>query len=117
MALDERSQARALALQALCLFDAIGDSFRERLDDFLADATNYADLGWPENPQPRVLAQARSLATGAWETHVRSDELLVANAAGWPIDRMQPVDRSILRLGVFELLQRPDELRGGHDGS
>ena len=65
---------------------------------------------WPTRRTTPISAgpKIRSLATGAWETHVRSDELLVANAAGWPIDRMQPVDRSILRLGVFELLQRPD---------
>jgi N utilization substance protein B len=108
MAMDERSQARALALQALCIFDALGDDFRLQLDGFLTDPTNHADLDWPDPPTPRVIGLARTLAAGAWEIRTRSDELLVAHAAGWPIDRMQPVDRSILRLGVFELLQRSE---------
>jgi N utilization substance protein B len=106
MAMDERSQARVLALQALCIFDALGDDFRLELDGFLSDPEHYADLDWPEAPPPRVVGLARALAVGAWEARGRADELLVAHAAGWPIERMQPVDRSILRLGAFELLQR-----------
>jgi len=36
------------------------------------------------------------------------DELIVSHAKGWAIDRMPALDRAILRLGIYELLSRPD---------
>jgi N utilization substance protein B len=36
------------------------------------------------------------------------DELIVNHAKGWAIDRMPALDRAILRLGIYELLSRPD---------
>ena len=108
MPVDERSRARVLALQALCLFDAVGDGFRKGLDAFLSDTATYADLDWRRRPRPKVLAQARSLVAGAWEQHARYDQLLNEQVAGWSVERMQPVDRNILRLGLHELLACPE---------
>jgi N utilization substance protein B len=34
--------------------------------------------------------------------------LIVSHAKGWAIDRMPALDRAILRLGIYELLSRPD---------
>ena len=36
------------------------------------------------------------------------DELIVSHAKGWALDRMPALDRAILRLGIYELLSRPD---------
>jgi N utilization substance protein B len=36
------------------------------------------------------------------------DELISSHAVGWTLDRMPPIDRNVLRLGVFELLWRDD---------
>jgi transcription antitermination protein NusB len=38
----------------------------------------------------------------------RIDELLATYSVGWSLDRMPPVDRNILRLGVYELLWADD---------
>jgi N utilization substance protein B len=108
MSFKERSHARILALQALCLFDALGDSFADQLDAFLADTANYADLHWHRRPGAQAVSFARELVTGAWQYRATSDQLLKEHVVGWSIERMQPVDRNILRLGLYELLECPD---------
>lgn len=104
----EKSQARALALQALCLYDAMGEGFGEQLDTFLRDTVNYVDLGWEKVPSPGFLPLARRLATGAWQFRQRADELLQKHSTQWAVSRMPPVDRNILRLGLYELLEEPE---------
>jgi len=107
MAFDERSQARVLAVQALCLFDSLGEDFLGDLDAFLSDKLNLEDLGWRRRPRAKLLNLARSWALGAWQIRDRSDRYLKGHAQDWSIERMQPVDRNILRLGVYELLECP----------
>jgi len=106
MPLKKRSQARMLALQALCLFDAIGDTFTAGLDAFLSDPHTLADLDLETPPPPTMLSFARRLATGTWEQHERYDELINGAATRWTVSRMPPVDRNILRLGTHELHER-----------
>jgi N utilization substance protein B len=103
MPVRKRSQARMLALQALCLFDAIGDEFADRLDEFLCDQQAYEDLGFAVPPAAKVLDFARRLASGTWERRSEYDRLLDLHAAHWSIARMLPVDRNILRMGLHEL--------------
>ncbi len=107
MPLDQRSQARVLALQALCLVDSLGDEFLAELDRFLRDPVNFHDLGWPRAPRDRVFTVAGELARGAWRERARSEQLLAEHVPGWSVERMQPVDRNILRLGLYELLEQP----------
>ena len=108
MPLKERSRARILALQALCAFDTLGESFADDLDDFLRDPASHADLGWKHAPKPELLDFARTLALGAWQGRDRYDDLLGKHVARWSLKRMQPVDRNLLRLGLFELLEQPE---------
>ncbi len=108
MSLDERSQARALALQALCLFDSLGERFGSELDSFLRDPVNYHDLGWSQRPRAKTVTMARELADGAWRERERADKLLGEHVPEWSVGRMQPVDRNILRLGLYELLEHPE---------
>lgn len=105
---DERSQARVLALQALCAFDAQGEKFDVDLESFLRDSVNHVDLGWTQPPSNAIVIRARALARGTWAQRAQCDRLLRANVAGWSVERMQPVDRNILRLGLYELLECPD---------
>lgn len=53
---------------------------------------------------------AAELVRGVVAHRERIDELLSTYSLGWTLERMPGVDRSILRLGVFELLwgQVPD---------
>ena len=42
-------------------------------------------------------------------THLRRiDSLIAAAAVGWEVDRMALVDRTVLRLATYELLERDD---------
>lgn len=97
-----------LALQALCCFDAAGDGFAERLPVLLRDPEVLSDLKIDDPPPADVLAFARRLADGAWAHHPRYDALLAETVAHWSLQRMTPVDRNVLRLGLFELLELRD---------
>lgn len=44
------------------------------------------------------------LVEGVEASRGRIDAILGAKAIGWPVSRMSPVDRNVLRVGVFELL-------------
>lgn len=103
----ERSHARQIALQALCLFEAMGDSFRDQLSEFVQDGVIYADLDI-DRLSPRALNRARRLAAETWANRGQYDELLTNHVHEWSLSRMPPVDRNILRLGLHELLEEPD---------
>ena len=45
---------------------------------------------------------------GAWENLRECDELIVASTIRWEFSRLSPVDRSILRLAVYQLKFCPD---------
>ena len=48
------------------------------------------------------------LVTGVSREQARIDRLISANATGWSIERMPNVDRAVLRIAVYELLDEPD---------
>jgi len=51
---------------------------------------------------------ARGLFQGAVDNVERLDQLIRAHAANWRLERMAAVDRSILRVAVYELLHCPE---------
>ncbi len=108
LSLRRRTQARILAMQSLCLFDSLGEDFERQVGEFLNDPANYEDLGFDEPPSLALLGFARTLAEGAHAHRTEADELLTANVTQWSIARMAPVDRNILRLGLYELLHHPE---------
>ena len=48
------------------------------------------------------------LVEGVCAHRPRIDELLATYAHGWSVERMPPIDRNVLRLGMYELLWRDD---------
>lgn len=60
-----------------------------------------------ELPVPPV-PMAQELAAGVGERLGEIDGVIRAHARGWALERMPAVDRALLRVGVFELLHRPD---------
>jgi N utilization substance protein B len=89
---DRRSDARERALGLLYEGDAKS-----------LDGTQVL-AALPVAPDPL----ATLLVQGVTDHLVRIDELIVAHARGWTIDRMPVIDRSVLRIAIFELLERPD---------
>ena len=57
-----------------------------------------------------LVAEALTLAllTGVEGARDRIDAVIAAHARAWPLERMPAIDRAVLRLGVHELLSRPE---------
>lgn len=51
---------------------------------------------------------ARGLFRGAVDDMKRLDQVITRHATNWRLERMAAVDRSILRLAVYELLHDPE---------
>ena len=58
----------------------------------------------PIDPDPF----AADLVAGVGEHQEEIDELIRRFAKDWTLERMPVIDRNLLRIGVYELLQRPD---------
>jgi transcription antitermination protein NusB len=57
---------------------------------------------------PPVNEYTVDVVEGIGSQRERIDEILTQYSEGWTIERMPPLDRAILRLGVYELLWRED---------
>lgn len=85
-------------MQALCLFDALGDEFLTQLEEFLRD----------ESPPPNVAEHAARLARDAWTNRERIDAVVQQASEHWATTRMQMVDRNVIRVAVCEMLYHTD---------
>lgn len=92
-----RNKARKRAFQILFEADQRDADVRTVLADWLR-------LARTDTRQPPVSEYAMTLVEGYADNAARIDELLSTYAVGWTLDRMPDVDRSILRLAVYELL-------------
>ena len=91
-----RSKARKRAVDLLYEADLRGT-------DPLATLAERIALG-----EPPVNPYTAELVEGVAAHRERIDELLGSYAEGWTVERMPDVDRVVLRVGVFELLWRPE---------
>lgn len=91
-----RSRARKRALDVLYESELRGIA----PDVVLAERVAAAD--------PPVPEYTISLVEGYVRHAERIDELLSEHSVGWTLARMPPVDRNVLRLGVYELLYADD---------
>jgi N utilization substance protein B len=97
-----RRAARELALQALYQLDVLGDAG--------AEPTSLA-LFWEHfDPEadPENRSFAREIVAGVRADVERIDTLIAAAAEHWRLPRLSRVDLNLLRLGVYELLERPE---------
>jgi transcription antitermination protein NusB len=87
-----RSEQRRAAIWALYQSDLLG---RELEQTFPRDVHGFT----------------RDLAVLVRERQPEFDQLIREHATGWSLERIAPLERSILRVGLAELLY-PDELPG-----
>ena len=73
-----------------------------------ADALDRPALEILEAEPPPVAQFARELVEGVVEHRAELDDLIRRYADRWALERMPIVDRNLLRLGIFELLYRPE---------
>lgn len=107
MAIRHLREARGLAMQALCQLDVQGDEFHSQLDDFLHDSVHERTSSGGKPLPTDAIKLAAEMARGAWSQHADADRRIAASSQSWSIDRMALVDRNILRLAVYELLEQP----------
>ena len=91
-----RTKARKRALDILYAAELRSESPVASLDAAIAASEG------PTNPYTDVLVR------GVSEHRPRIDELLAEYSQGWALNRMPAVDRTALRIGVFELLWAED---------
>ncbi len=91
--LPPRRRARALALQALFELDAT----EHRLEDVLQALLDDSDLTASGEEF------ARELVTAVVQEHESLDVKIQEYATAWPVNQLSLVDRSLLRLAVYEL--------------
>jgi len=92
MSVGNRRQARERALSLLYEADAKG----------AAPTAVIADL--PVPAEPFVV----DIVEGVEANLDRLDKLIAAHAIGWTLDRMAVIDRTLLRMAAYELVERPD---------
>ena len=96
--MDRRTRARELAMQALYQLDVQGSELLEFLGRFFIE----------NEPDDFVRKLASDWTKGTWENLAQCDELIVASTIKWKLSRLSPVDKSILRLAVYQLRFCPD---------
>jgi len=96
----DRRKSRELALQALFSLDLNKTASLPEMDEFLEQ--HGGDLSEPT----RLFFL--TLVDGVLENREKIDGLLDQWAKNWKISRMPAVDRNIMRIAVFEMLDLPD---------
>ena len=91
-----RSKARKRALDVLYESDVRGVDPTSTLAERIAQA------------DPPVPEYAVELVEGVTERLADIDDVLSRHSEGWSVERMPPVDRTVLRLALYELLWRED---------
>lgn len=90
----QRRKAREVALQVLYGIDVAQGNLRETMDLF------WDNFDAPE----KVKTFSSALVEGTWHNRTQLDALISSCAENWSVERMSIVDRSILRMAVYEFL-------------
>ena len=72
------------------------------------DLENASRRATAEGADPRALAYAERLVRGVVDHREEIDDLIREQADHWRLERMVAVDRSVLRLAVYEFLYEID---------
>lgn len=98
-----RRTARERALQALYQLDMSGGS----AEDALNAAWESVASEMPK-PDPAAIEFARDIVSGVVGNLKEIDGLIEEHSHNWRIDRMDRIDRNVLRLAIWELKYRDD---------
>ncbi len=91
-----RHLARTIAMQSLFEWD-----FNDRKDDLEAILNNHIREFGKEAEGTEFVFE---LANGVKNNLAAIDEIITKHAPEWPMEQIPPVDRNVLRLGVYELM-------------
>ena len=93
-----RTKARECAFQLLYQWQITGEPMGRVIEGFWKLRSGTAHMK----------AMAERLATGAQKRAEELDGAIADSASNWRLDRIATVDRTILRLGAYELLGEPE---------
>ena len=96
--MDRRTRARELAMQGLYQLDIQGPEGLAPLDEFFSEADS----------DDSVCKLASEWTKGTWTNLQQCDQLIISSTLKWQFGRLSPVDKSILRLSVYQLKFCPD---------
>jgi transcription antitermination factor NusB len=98
MNFDKRTRARELAMQGLYQLDVQGPDLLGDLGQFFIE----------NEPDDSVRKLALDWTKGTWGNLAQCDKLITDSTIKWQFRRLSPVDKSILRLAVYQLKFCPD---------
>jgi N utilization substance protein B len=90
-----RTKARECAFQMLYQWEVSREPMDQVMDAFWRVRSTTGE----------TRAMAERLAAGAQACSAESDAAITEAATNWRLDRIAPVDRTILRLGSYELMK------------
>ena len=91
-----RHLSRTIALQSLFEWD-----FNGQKDELLGIVKNHVkEFAGAKDDAGFIL----ELAGGVAQNLTSIDEIITKHAPEWPMEQIPPVDRNVLRLGIFELM-------------
>jgi transcription antitermination factor NusB len=96
--MDKRTRAREMSLQAIYQLDVRGNEAFETCYDFFAE----------ESSDDYIRQLAADWTKGTWENLPQCDAIINASTLKWEFTRLACVDRSILRLSVYQFKFCPD---------
>lgn len=70
-----------------------------KIEDALNNLFEQEEIG------TETISFAKDLAVNAWKNKSSVDSLIKKHSKGWSLERISAVDRSILRLAFYELMQ------------
>ena len=97
-----RHQARTVALQGLYQLDTQQVPADGNIETMMVPVEEEAGA------TGEVVTYARQLVTGIWAQRDRYDRMIADVSDHWKVSRMAVVDRNILRLALYELVEQPD---------
>ena len=95
----KRSQAREIALKMLYQIDIVKNDPSLVFDDFFSENNEFEE---------GIQEFAKQLVSGTRSNVDAIDAKIAKFAANWELKRMAIIDRNILRLGCFELMNCAD---------
>ena len=103
-----RRRARGFAVQALFHADISGDSLSAALQNLWAGLLEGEGFDDDRPPESEEVEFAQRLALGVEARRDELDKLIEDCSTNWRLPRMPVVDRNILRLAAYELMDCAD---------
>ncbi|GAV25659.1 N utilization substance protein B [Carboxydothermus islandicus] len=98
-----RHTARELAFKALFGLDFAPEKILNTLENLWSEKIAEGEI-----PPEKLVNFSRELVLGVIEKKERLDEIIRRRAIGWDFNRLARVDKTLLRLALYEMLYRPD---------